>query len=60
MPVIQVYMWEGRDAETKKKLIEGLTKAFTDLGNSKESVTVILNDIPKTNWGMKGEQVSPQ
>ena len=32
MPVIQVSVWEGMNAENKKETVEGITKVFEDLG----------------------------
>jgi len=58
MPSVQVYMWAGRDKETKKKMIEGITKVFVDMDIPAEAVEVIINDIPKENWGMGGVQAS--
>ena len=58
MPVVKVDMWGGRTEEVKQKLIEGITKAFTDIGVSPEWVTVIINDVPKMNWGSGGKQAS--
>lgn len=58
MPVVNVSLWKGRDLETKEKIIEGITKVFTDLGIPADEVTVILNEIPKENWGIGGEQAS--
>ena len=58
MPVVRVEMWEGRTEEVKEKLIKGITKVFTEIGVSSEWVTVIINDVPKTNWGSGGKQAS--
>ncbi len=59
MPVVKIDMWEGRTKEQKEKLIKSVTKAIADtLGIPKEHITVIINDVPKTNWGLKGEQAS--
>ncbi len=58
MPVVQVDMWEGRTVEQKAKLIKLLTKAFEEIGVKPSSLTIIIRDIPKTNWGMRGEQAS--
>ncbi len=58
MPVVRVDMWEGRPEAVKEKLIKGITKVFTEIGVSTEWVTVIINDIPKTNWGSGGKQAS--
>ena len=58
MPVVRVDMWEGRTEAVKEKLIKGITKVFTEIDVSPEWVTVIINDIPKTNWGTGGKQAS--
>jgi 4-oxalocrotonate tautomerase len=58
MPVIIVEMWEGRTLEQKKKLVRELTSAFVNIGTSADSVQIILNDHPKTSWGMGGKLAS--
>lgn len=58
MPVVRVDMWEGRTEKAKEKLIKSITKAFTEIGVNPEWVTVIINDVPKTNWGSGGRQAS--
>lgn len=58
MPVVLVEMWEGRTSEQKETLIQAITKAFGEIGVNPEHLTIIIHDIPKTNWGMRGEQAS--
>jgi 4-oxalocrotonate tautomerase len=58
MPVVTVQMWAGRTDEQKEKLIKSITKAFEDIGVKPESLHIIIHDIPKTNWGTRGEQAS--
>jgi 4-oxalocrotonate tautomerase len=58
MPVVTVQMWAGRTDEQKEKLIKSITKAFGDIGVKPESLHIIIHDIPKTNWGTRGEQAS--
>jgi 4-oxalocrotonate tautomerase len=58
MPVVIVEMLEGRTTEQKEKLIKGITRAFEEIGTKAEGLYIILHDVPKTNWGTKGEQVS--
>ncbi len=58
MPVVIVEMWEGRTPEQKEKLIKGVTKAFEEIGTKPESLNIIIHDVPKTNWGTKGQQSS--
>jgi 4-oxalocrotonate tautomerase len=58
MPVVIVETWTGKSDEQKAKIIQGITKAFTDIGVPADQVQVIIHDVPKTNWGMSGEQAS--
>ena len=58
MPVVTVEMWEGRTIEQKKKLVEGITSAFVQIGTSSEAVHIIIKDIPKHNWATGGKLAS--
>jgi len=58
VPVVQVELWEGRTDQQKERLIKALTKAFGEVGVKPESLTIILHETPKSNWGIKGEQAS--
>jgi len=57
-PVVIVEMWEGRTSEQKEKIIKGITKVFGEIGVKPESLQIIIHDVPKTNWGSRGEQAS--
>ena len=58
MPVVIVEMWEGRTGEQKEKLVKGITKAFEDIGTKAEAVSIVIHDVPKNNWGSKGQLAS--
>jgi 4-oxalocrotonate tautomerase len=58
MPVVIVNMWEGRTIDQKRILVEGITTTFGKIGIPAEAVHVILNDIPKHNWGTGGKLAS--
>jgi 4-oxalocrotonate tautomerase len=59
MPVVVIEMWEGRTPEQKEKLIKGVVKAFEDsLGTKPESLNIVIHDVPKINWGTRGQQAS--
>jgi len=58
MPVVIVEMWQGRTDEQKAKLIKGVTKAFESIDVKAEQLNIIIHDIPKSNWGERGEQAS--
>lgn len=59
-PVVIVEMWEGRTLEQKEKIIKGITKAFEDIGTKAAAVSIILHDVPKSNWGTNGQPASKQ
>lgn len=59
MPIVKIGMWTGRDKETKKKLIENVTKTVCDtIKCPPEAVIIVIEDIPKENWGQGGNQAS--
>ena len=58
MPVVIVEMWEGRTPEQKETLIQGITKAFEEIGVKPESLHIVIHDVPKSNWGLRGQQAS--
>lgn len=57
MPIVTIGMWAGRDKEVKKKLIENVTKSVCEtIKCPPEAVIVVLENIPKENWGQGGKQ----
>jgi 4-oxalocrotonate tautomerase len=58
MPVVIVEMWDGRTIEQKKVLVEGITATFVKIGVPVEAVHVIINDVPRYNWGTGGKLAS--
>ena len=58
MPVVIIETWSGKTDEQKAKLIKGITKTFVEIGVPADQVQIIIHDVPKTNWGINGEQTS--
>jgi len=58
MPVVVVEIIEGKTSEEKEKLIKGITRAFAEIGVRAESLYVIIHDIPRRDFGLRGEQAS--
>lgn len=55
MPLIQVTLIEGRPAEAKAELIRTLTEAaVASLQAPRESIRVILQEVPPAHWGVGG------
>jgi 4-oxalocrotonate tautomerase len=55
MPFVQVNLWSGITLENKKKIVQGITKVFTDIGIPAEAATIILIEEPKENWATGGK-----
>ena len=55
MPFAQIFMIEGRSEEQKRAVIEKVTQALVEaLDAPQQSVRVMINEVPKTNWGIGG------
>lgn len=55
MPIIQVQMMEGRPEEKIAEVIQNITNAVAEtLDSPKESIRVLVTEIPKTHWGVAG------
>jgi 4-oxalocrotonate tautomerase len=55
LPLVQVSVWTGMSKENKKKVVEGMTKVLEELGIPRDAVTVIVYEVPKTNWATGGQ-----
>ena len=55
MPLAQIYMWKGISEDAVKKIIAGVTDVFVGLNIPKEAVEVIVQEIPKSHWGIDGQ-----
>lgn len=59
MPIIHVNLIEGRPTEKVTKLIEKITDATVEtLDAPRESVRVLVTEIPATHWGIAGKPKS--
>lgn len=58
MPIVHIYVWSGFSSEAKRKVIDGVTRVFAELGIPPEAVEVIIHEVSKENWGICGEQAS--
>ena len=49
MPVVIIEMVEGRTIEQKKKLVEGITSAFVNIGTPEDALHIVMKDNPRHN-----------
>jgi 4-oxalocrotonate tautomerase len=55
MPVVQVFVWSGITKENKKKMVEGMTKVLEELGIPRDAITIIIYEVPKSDWASGGQ-----
>jgi 4-oxalocrotonate tautomerase len=55
LPVVQVSVWAGISEENKKKIVEGITRVIEETGVPREAITIIIYEIPKTDWASGGQ-----
>ena len=56
MPLAHIFMLQGRTDEQKKAVIEKVTQAIMEaVAAPRENVRVIIQEIPKTQWGIGGK-----
>ncbi len=59
MPICQIFLMEGRTVEQKRRLIEKITDAMHEsIGAPRESVRVILTEMPKEHFGIGGKSAA--
>lgn len=55
MPLIQVQMFEGRSAETKREFVEAITRETCRVLKCEPAVVdIILRDVKKSDWASAG------
>lgn len=55
MPIVNLQILEGRSKKQVKKVIQNITDTISvTLEVPKESVRVLVTEVPKTHWGTGG------
>ena len=52
--LVEIAMFVGRSLDAKRKLYQGIVRRFGELGIEPKDVFIVLNEIPKENWGIRG------
>lgn len=59
MPIVNIQILQGRPEEKVKEVIQNVTEVVSStLGVPKETVRVLVSEVPKTHWGIGGTPVS--
>lgn len=54
--VVTVTAFAGRSLGAKRKLYRGIVERLMELGIPPNHVKIILNEVPRENWGLRGGQ----
>ena len=57
-PVVIIETWTGKSDEQKAQIIHGIARVFEGVGVPADQLHIIIHDVPKANWGIRGEQAS--
>ena len=61
MPLVEISMLAGRDVHMKEDIIREVTDAVVRTsGAPPDAVTVIIRDVPRTDWGRGGVPYSKE
>ena len=55
MPIVQVQVWQGFGEDRARRLIEGITSSFEDVGVPAGAVQVVIQEVPRSYWGVGGQ-----
>ena len=59
MPIAIIHLMEGRDEEKKARAIAAVTQALVESLDAKpETVRVVLQEVPRSSWGIAGKPAS--
>ncbi|ADZ09856.1 4-oxalocrotonate tautomerase [Methanobacterium lacus] len=58
MPMVQINVWKGFEEEKIEYLIKNITQAFVEVDVPAQAVEILVNEVPKSHWGVGGELCS--
>ncbi len=59
MPYVLLQMYEGRTVDQKRALVEAITKALVEIAKTTpDQCNIVIQDIPRQNWGQNGKLAS--
>jgi 4-oxalocrotonate tautomerase len=58
MPMVQINVWKGFEQEKIDYLIKNITKVFVEVDVPAQAVEILINEVPKSHWGIGGESCS--
>jgi phenylpyruvate tautomerase PptA (4-oxalocrotonate tautomerase family) len=54
--MISIDLFAGRSRDAKRALYRGIVEGLAPLGIPPDHVTIVLRDVPRESWGIRGGQ----
>jgi len=58
--LVEISLFPGRSLEAKKNLYQAIVTGFSELGIAPNDVRIILYEISRENWGIRGGQAASE
>lgn len=56
--VIEISMFSGRSPEARRRLYAALVRELAAFGLAATDIKVIIHDVPRENWGLRGQSAA--
>lgn len=56
--VIEISLFTGRSIEAKRRLYAAMAERLAPFGLQPNEIKIILHEVPKENWGLRGKPAS--
>ncbi|HXE97569.1 MAG TPA: tautomerase family protein [Dongiaceae bacterium] len=52
--LVDISLFSGRSLDAKRALYKSVVARFTEIGVPKKEILIVLHDVPRDNWGIRG------
>jgi phenylpyruvate tautomerase PptA (4-oxalocrotonate tautomerase family) len=52
--LVEISLFSGRSLDAKRALYESVVSKFAGIGVPKKEIFIVLHDVPRDNWGIRG------
>ena len=52
--LIDISLFSGRSLDAKRALYKAVVSKFSEIGVRTNDIRIVLHDVPKDNWGIRG------
>ena len=56
--IVEISMFSGRSHDAKRRLYAALAREFAAFGVPASDLKIIIHDVPRENWGLRGHSAA--